>query len=671
MNTSLLLVLVSGLRALAAEPQAYPMMSSVTLPSGAVGLSLPADVIAGDPRQLSTALRLDDATGAEHPFTVLTSLDNEGFEPTAVAWDPTSGFGDGDGRSFIVAESDRPLDGLQLTLDDYERGPWAVTVYSAAGDGWVPVGVEQYLYAFHRVDGGTGLRNTVDLPHKRGPFRVEVRGANDPRVTEITGVVLSPKHVAPVTEDVAVSGPVYTEGGAARYTIDLPGPRAVSGLKLNVEEPIFSRALSIATVEGDYGPNYSIQRAMIGDVRLDETAVEGLDLVTDRLVIDVAGGRDEPLTITGATVSSVGALLLTPDAGPGPQTLYFGGTEPDSESDIAIAADELARVSTRVPATAVTPGENPLYVARPSREGLDGPGAPLNLALWRWERAIVAEPGWTRVPIDGAVLLHARPNLDDLRVVDSLGRSVPFDLRSASQEVEVPLGELKRVEQGEASEIRLSLPADVGAIRRVQLSTDEGVFSRGVDIVRDRGAFSETVRSVTWTGTGTPHSLVIEVNDDLGAELLIRVHNDDDTPLSVTGVRAWTQGRELRTRVPEGGARIVYGNRKASAPDFDLALLGEDLGRVRTRQGTLGPEAAGQGAPMSFVDTALVFVSFAGLGLGLLALTIGALRKPVTANLGPDGAGAIKPPPAPTEPPRAPPAAGSPPPSGETPPESP
>lgn len=671
MNTSLLLVLVSGLRALAAEPQAYPMMSSVTLPSGAVGLSLPADVIAGDARQLSTALRLDDATGVEHPFTVLTSLDNEGFEPTAVAWDPTSGFAEGDGRSFIVAESDRPLDGLQLTLDDYERGPWAVTVYSAADGGWVPVGVEQYLYAFHRADGGTGLRNTVDLPHKRGPFRVDVRGANDPRVTEINGVVLSPKHVAPVDEDVAVSGPVYTESGAARYTIDLPGPRAVSGLRLQVAEPIFSRALSIATVEGDYGPNYSIQRAIIGDVRLDETQVEGLDLVTDRLVIDIAGGRDEPLTITGATVSSVGALLLTPDAGPGPQTLYFGGTEPDEQSDIAIAADELARVSRRVEATAVTPVENPLYVARPSREGLDSAGAPLNLALWKWERAIVAEPGWTRVPIDGAVLLHARSDLGDLRVVDSEGRSVPFDLRSASQEVEVPLGELQRVEQGEASEIRLALPADVGSIRRVQLSTDEGVFSRAVDIVRDRGAFSETVRSVIWTGTGTPHSLVIEVNDELGAELLIRVHNDDDKPLSVTGVRAWTQGRELRTRVPEGGARIVYGNRKARAPDFDLALLGDDLGRVRTRAGALGPEAAGQGAPASFLDTALVFVSFAGLGLGLLALTIGALRKPATANMGPDGAGAIKPQPAPTEPPRAPAAAGSPPPSGEPPPESP
>jgi hypothetical protein len=139
----------------------------------------------------------------------------------------------------------------------------------------------------------------------------------------------------------------------------------------------------------------------------------------------------------------------------------------------------------------------------------------------------------------------------------------------------------------------------------------------------------------------------------------------------VTGVRAWTQGRELRTRVPEGGARIVYGNRKARAPEFDLALLGDDLGRVRTRQGTLGPEQSGQGTPMSVIDTALVFVSFGGLGVGLLALTIGALRKPSTANMGPDDAGAIKPAPATASPPKAPAAAGSPPPSGEPPPESP
>ena len=198
-----------------------------------------------------------------------------------------------------------------------------------------------------------------------------------------------------------------------------------------------------------------------------------------------------------------------------------------------------------------------------------------------------------------------------------------------------------RVENGQSSEIRLDLPPDLGPIRRIELSTDASVFSRTVDIVRDRGTFSETLRSVEWVGSGAPQKLVLELNDELGSALMIRVHNADDPPLAVTGVRAWTQGSELRTRVPEGGARLVYGNRKAHAPDFDLSLLGDDLGRVRTHPGTLGPEQAGVGLPMSWFDSALVFASVTALGAGLLALMVGAIRKPKVAPLGPEAEAGI------------------------------
>lgn len=634
--------------ALAADRQVYPGMLTVTLPAGPVGLLLPADVVAGDPTTLNQTLRLDDASGNELAFTVITSRDGLGIETERVSWEPVASTSGSDARTFLVGTSDRPLDGLEFTVDDYDQGPWVATVYLQGASGWVAVGTEQFLYSFHRADGGVGLRNRIDLPHKRGPYRVEVHGTNDPRVTDLAGIVLSPTHVPPIGEQVTVEGPVFTEDGAARYTIDLAGPRAVSGLHLQIIDPIFSRSLTVAATEGNYGASRSIQREMIGDVRVDETEISDLDLVTDRIVFDIANGRDEPLTITGATVSSVGALLLTPEAGEGPQTLYFGGTEPDSGSDVAIAADELARMVSRVEASAVTPMENPGYVPRPTRDGLDAPASPLNLALWKWERAIVADPGWTRVAIDGAVMLHARPGLGDLRVVDSVGRSVPFDLRTAARQVEVALGELTRVENGQTSEIKLSLPPDLGVIARVEIATDATVFSRTVEIVRDRGTYSETLRSVEWVGSGQPHRLVLDVNDQLGSALMIRVRNADDPPLAITGVRAWTQGKELRTRVPEGGARLVYGNRKASAADFDLALLGDDLGRVRTHPGTLGPEQAGAEIAMSWFDTALVFVSLGGLGVGLLALTGGALRKPVPGKgeVGPDADAGIDPAPA-------------------------
>ena len=645
LTARLALMLLLALPASAAEPDTYPMMSSLNLPAGAASLALPATVVAGDSEALAQTLRLQDSTGREVPFAILTSESPDEGQVTSVSWEPMTPPEGPAGMqigAWWVGASDVPLDALRFDMADLRRGPWVVRLYAEGTPGgeatWVQVGQEQFLYGLHAIDGATSTRDRVRLPHARGPFKVVIIGERPPVVASIEGLAITGHHVEPVSEEVQVAGPVYTEDGAARYTLDLSGPRAVSGLTLHVSEPIFSRAVTVSAGESDArGRNSSSQlssqpiaRAMIGDVQMDETSIRGIHLTTDRLVVEVQGGRDEPLTLSGATVESVGALLLAPDAGAAPHTLYFGGTEPDAASDVAIAADEIARVATRYAGGPLSLLPNPEYVPHPTREGLDGVAAPINLALWKWERPIVADPGWTRIMIDGAVLLHAQPGLADLRVVDRDGRNVPYDVRPASTEVEVPLGEMKRVEQGETSDLSFTLPADVGVVRRIELDTDATTFSRRVDIVRDRGSLSETLRSVDWIGIGSPHRLCVDLNEPLGAALMVRIHNGDDPPLRVTGVHAWTRGSELRTNVPEGGARLVYGNRRAEPPSFDLALLSSTIGAVPTHPGTLGPETAGAGVAMTLVDQGLVAVGFGALGLGLVALLIGALR-PVKA----------------------------------------
>ena len=73
---------------------------------------------------------------------------------------------------------------------------------------------------------------------------------------------------------------------------------------------------------------------------------------------------------------------------------------------------------------------------------------------------------------------------------------------------------------------------------------------------------------------------------------------------------------------------------------------------------------------MTWFDSALVFASFAGLGVGLLALLVGAMRSPVPAPMGPDDDGGLKPRAAsPAAPPSGPPEASAEPPKGETPPD--
>ena len=614
----------------AAEPQTYEMMATLSLPAGPAGVLLPADVVAGDAEALAQTLRLQDATGAERKFTVLTSRSSDAGEVRFVEWTPDDRPDDPEGsRAWLLSASEVPLDALRVSMDDYAAGPWRAQLYKQAGGGWSLVGEDQFLYAWQGGPTGSLIRNTLDIPHLRGPFRLVVRGKNSPTVASIDGTVYAADHVAPLAEELSVEGPIATERGEARYTIRLPGMRALSGIRLHVDDAIFARWVTLSGLNADsYTQAFQIERAMVGDVRIDETAF--LDIpagaVTDRIYIDVADGRDQPLAIRGATVYSVGALLVTPDAGPGPQTLYFGGTEPDSGSDIAIAADELARIATKLPADGVVGAVNPLFVPRSTREGLDAPGLALNLTLWPWERVIEGAPGWVRVPVGSGDLVHARGDRADLRVVDAAGRSIPYELQRDVREVELTLGQPVRTESGSDSELLIPLPEGTGSVRRVELRTEQAVFSRTVELLRDRGSMTEALRSVLWTSSGSPAPLSLDVNAELGSALRIRIQNGDDAPLPVTGVRAWSEEGELQFRMPEGGARLVYGNRRASAPDFDVSMVMGSRGRAPIASAVLGAEQRAAGVPMSSLDVALVYVAFGGLAIGLVALAIGGLR---------------------------------------------
>ena len=623
----------------AAEPQTYEMMATLSLPAGPAGVLLPADVVAGDAEALAQTLRLQDVTGAERQFTVLTSRDADPSEARLVEWAPDDRPEDPAGaRVYLLSASDVPLDALHVTMDDFAAGPWRAQVYKQSGGGWSLVGEDQFLYAWQGGPTGSLIRNTLQIPHLRGPFRLVLRGKNSPAVSGIEGTAYAADHVVPLAEELTVEGPVMTERGDARYTLRLPGTRALSGIRLNVDDAIFARQVTLSGLNTDaYTQAFQIERAMVGDVRIDETAFMDIPAgaVTRQIFIDVAEGRDQPLAIRSATVYSVGALLVTPDAGPAPQTLYFGGTEPDSGSDIAIAADELARIATMLPADApaLVGVVNPLFVPRATREGLDAPGQALNLALWPWERVIEGPPGWVRVQIGAGDLVHARSDRADLRVVDTAGRSIPYVLQQNVGEVELTLGEPVRTESGSDSELMVALPAGSGAVHRIELRTDQAVFSRTVELLRDRGSMTEELRSVSWSSSGSPAPLLLDVNSDVGPALLIRIQNGDDAPLPVTGVRAWSQISELLFRNPEGGARLVYGNRRSSAADFDVSMVMASQGRAPVGTAALGAEQRAAGVPMSSLDVALVYLAFAGLAVGLVSLAVGGLRgTPVPDN---------------------------------------
>ena len=565
--------------AFAAEPDTYALQGTVALPpTGPARIVLPPELVGGDPYQLATAVSIVGPDGTAVPYAVLLSSASPSLEEEQLAARPTST------TSWEIASADAPIDALRIGIRDLGfRGPIHAKVSWGNADH-----VEQLLYA-----DGDDTGRTIPIPHVRGPFQLEV--SSDwgawPGQFGITGLHLAPEHVEPAVETVKAPAPILTETGSARYVLRLGGPRYVNTLRfrLPTSVDVLDRSVTITAPSGDnrYG---TIRRVRVGEADIADLEVGVGGLLADTLTVDVALDRQAPPAIEAFEVVSEGAVLLVRDAGQGPHTLYAAGSEPGMAYDLSTAQSELLRsYPPLVPVTAI--GPNPAYIPLPTREGLDQPGPDLRLDRFAFERDIVGATGWVRVPIGADILAHARADAQDLRVVDAEGHQLPFVLRQTGAEVDLPLGEPEREERGGLSRLRVTVPGNA-PVATLTLVSPQKVFDREVTVRRDAGRVHTALRSVSWNGETSGGRIAVSLGERVGPALIVEIDNGDDAPLPIESIRATVAEWELRVRVPEGGARLVYGAPGESAPDHDLSMVANELDRVPLAEATPGEERA-------------------------------------------------------------------------------
>ncbi|MFN7147826.1 MAG: hypothetical protein ACK4YP_28910, partial [Myxococcota bacterium] len=330
-------------------------------------------------------------------------------------------------------------------------------------------------------------------------------------------------------------------------------------------------------------------------------------------------------------VVSEGVHLVARDAGPGPHALYGAATATDDAYDLAIALPELLRPVPPV-VEAGDPTPNPAFVPVPTREAIDGAGPDLALTRFAWERPIVGS-GWVRVPLGRDVFARARPDLADVRVVDAEGRQLPFLLWDTGEEEPWTVGAFERTE--EAGSTLLRVPLDGTApVASVRLETSRGVFERPVTVLRDAGRTTVAIRHVLWNGPEKGGTLAIQLDERVGDELLLRIDNGDDAPIPIDAVHVTSPVSELRVRVPEGGARLVYGAPGARAPSYDLALLRDEVRRMPVTDATLGEERALTPPTPGIVDRGATLVGVGMLAVGLLGMVARVVRGVPEASKG-------------------------------------
>jgi len=614
----------------AVEVERFPMVGDLSLPSEGVSrIHVPLELRgAEDPDDASDMVLLNGA-GEPVPWAVVkntgpgTSVDWKvaGFEWRAMIEE----------NQFRLSVSDLPVDYVEVALV-------AQTVVATARvdervDGqWSNTGIEVVIW-----EQGSWQDRLVPLPHRLGEYRLRLQPhRGTPKGNpEIHGYRYLQPTAPPDLLTVPVQSWWVNDQGWTRYLVDLDRPLPMSRVKLHTSVDVFQRDATVIAIDPwdddasvrSYGLSYNlgrIQRLMLGAAHLDQVWVSANDVRTNRIAIDVSTKGEAALPIDTVTVEVPGLHLLVRDPGAGPFQLYAGAPEGTAPTwELQVAAAELDRLSGAA-IEVEHPRDNPDYRPPEVRGNLSGPGTVYSVRRMTTEHEIVGDAGLVRVGLTPGVLVEARPDLGDLRVLDPDGRQIPYLLRRRGGEH--PLEELtfERREEGSRSFLSVTLPTEGLPLSSVTLSTDAPLFSRRVTVFRTVGAELDPVRTYDWVGSDRPSQVTLQLHQTFTDQLVVAIDNGDDPPLPVSAIKAAWPAWEVVTTVPEAGARLVYGDHSASRPHYDLALLKDEVERRATRKGELGPPAT-MINPTSMFDTGVVLMGVAVLVLGLLALIVGVI----------------------------------------------
>jgi Protein of unknown function (DUF3999) len=255
--------------------------------------------------------------------------------------------------------------------------------------------------------------------------------------------------------------------------------------------------------------------------------------------------------------------------------------------------------------------------AAPPDDGMPQPGGSVDPGGFRHVRSLSnASTGLVSLQLDAAVLAQSSGparRFADVRVLEESNRQIPYLVERRDEPLELELAlasaetqavELTRAPGRQLSVYKLSLPyADLPPATLV-LETSARVFQRSVQLGVERAAdrnhrdsWFQVLASETWRHADreTPaRGLSLRINPAGQTDLLLVVDEGDNAPLPVSAVRLLLPSYRLRYYQPPSGAlRLVYGREDMQLPQYDLALLAQQVMGAPAQELTPGSEPTG------------------------------------------------------------------------------
>jgi hypothetical protein len=605
--------------------------------AGLVKISVPVETLDAA-RPALEDLRLYDEAGNEVPYLI------DRFAQVAKAAQAVKAFQVSLSASTTVITIEtglaQPLDGVTLEspAKDFIK---AVQVESSEdGDHWQPLAKGQPI--FRQPDGASHLQ--IPLPPTSSKWlRLTVDDGRSPPVP-FTGALVHPAMGEPAPGEL-ISATITERDespGETRLELSLGAANlSVASIQLETTEPLFMRQVSVAFPEV---LEDSIREETIGHGTVYRVAVEGqppsenlsvpLDsLVSSReLFLLIKNGNSPPLPISAVRVERRPVYLAFLARQPGTYHLLTGNAHCDAPRyDLAALGMNLKDVAVS-PVKISPPSDNPDFRAADVLPGLEVTGAALDVSEWKFRKPmkISKAGGAQQIEPDLEVLAHARPDFEDLRVLDG-GNQVPYIIQrtSISRALTPSVTSTKDAKDPTLSRWIIKLPQTGLPIARLTCVSRTPLFERSLslyeELTDERGdKYRHVLGGATWTQTPERQSeeFTLTLDGPLQSDtLFLETDNGDNPPIELEKFTAfYPVTRILFKAKPDDQLFLYYGNPRVSSPSYDLSLVAGQLLAAEKNVPSLfaeeqlrnsswyGDQMAGQGGVLFWGILALVVV---------------------------------------------------------------
>lgn len=387
-------------------------------------------------------------------------------------------------------------------------------------------------------------------------------------------------------------------GSESRLVLRLPYRNPfVAELAIITREPLFTRRVSLR--RRTFGDG-EVEEKLVAEGTIFRVAADG-DNADERLRVSVgevlAGPEltlvidnhdSPPIAIDRVDLVVVPTALVFVRPENSILELYTGNPEGTAPRyDLAALTSELATMTVAT-AEAETLKRNPRYTPPALRLKLDALGAVIDVSGFRARSPVeLGEASIFRLELDPMVLSESDPGGRDLRLVRD-GHQIPYvaDRTGYTREITVAVTSLPTSGDSNDSRYEVTLPWARLPLNSLAFAVDDELLDRAVTVVErrrdDRGQYYELpLGNARWTRrpgeTRRALSIVLQQRPE-SVRLELRIANGDNPPLTVRGaVARYTTSKLIFAARAAGTTWLYYGNPRAAAPRYDLALMAERL----------------------------------------------------------------------------------------------